>query len=118
MLPERFRIRLTYGDVEADFELRMISVDEENQYVDRLVKLDRTNKEEEFRLLVDTVASWSTKPPVVRQVSTGELVNTNYENTESGVKEFFGEFSPSSERLVNQLLSTFRRALIPKADFL
>jgi hypothetical protein len=124
MLPEEFRIAAVYGEEEIHFKMRMISVEEENQYLDRLMKLissanGKKDSEAEYRILVDALTSWLAETPRRKDLETGEMVLLEgLEEKDKAVGEYFKERTPAKERMVNQVLNMYRRSLVPDVHFL
>lgn len=114
MLAEQIKLKLDLFGTEITFFLRMISMEEESQYVDRLVKVSADkNREKDYEFLVDQLASWSYQAPSISPDPELEA-----KDTIEYIKEYFKDMTISKERIVNQAVSAYRRAIVPDVDFL
>lgn len=118
MIQETFKLETRFMGVVVISTLMMLSLEEESSYIDRLIKVgEEKDQEKEYAFLVDSLASWSTEPLKVLN-SDGSEVEFEDKTASGSVKEYFGTYSRSKERLLNSILSDYRKALIPTTRFL
>ncbi len=118
----------THGAEEIIFHLRTISVAEETRYTNRYAEISDLDSVErkaelEYNILTQALASWSEKPPTIKQegkevaapvAATGEEKATT---PEAVVTAYFAERTNEKERTAQQVVLQYRRKLQPNVVF-
>lgn len=118
-----YNIGASHGDEEVIFHLRSISLAEENRYTARYAEIsdldsDEKRAEQEYAILTDVLADWSSVAPTVKINGKEEDGEGSVEITPAlAVKAYFEERTPEKERTAQQVVLQFRRKLQPKVVF-
>lgn len=128
-MPRTYKIGASYGDEEVVFELRSITVAEENRYTARYAEMSDSDSEEkkaeqEYAILVDAIAEWSNGWPRVGSKGNTKVAIEDAVATESkpatpadAVRAYFAERDAEKERIAQSIVMGFRRRLQPTVVF-
>ncbi len=116
MTPRTFSITAGYKPNMTTFYLRMITVVEENQFLERFSDIsdamnDIQRSEHEYEAMVDALKSWSVKAPTVK----GQEESSD--PPAEAIEKLFGEHAAENHRIVNAVLARYRQALSPDVSF-
>lgn len=120
---EKLSLAVNFRNKTVVFFLNMISIEEENKYLERLtgIKDGPDKKQKEYEALVDGVVAWSYQMPTVKEFVDGKLEERplrDHGNFAEAIREEFAERTVSNERLMNQLVIRYREAMTPQVSFL
>jgi len=123
MTPETISFRVRYNNTKITFHLKVVSLEDETLYTQRLGKLldDESQYDKVYKCIVDALGEWSDKMPTVQEIDdAGKIVEKPIGDGSilEAVREYFKERTPESERLTNAAMVTFRNRMVPEVDFL
>jgi hypothetical protein len=115
MQQQKISMSVGYDGEKINFHFRMISLGEEQRYIQRFVDIVDTDfdtkSEKEYQVLVDAVANWSVEPIEVNGVKSEAL-------PAESVREYFSERTDAKERILNTAYMSFKSKLTPSLSFL
>ncbi len=122
MTPQTISLRVGYNDTKLTFHLRVVSLEDENLYSQRLGKLldDDDHYDKVYRCIVDTLGEWSTEMPTKQTLVDGRIVEKPLGKGTflEVMRTYFAERTPENERITNAAMVVFRNKMSPDVDFL
>lgn len=124
MLAEEISIKVGYGAEKVTFCFGVISLEDEDLYVQRYAAIEETDpqrREKEYRCAVDALAAWSKKTPtILKEDADGKKVEEPVApgTPSEAVREYFKTMTNQSSRIVNATIISFRNRMVPDVDFL
>lgn len=122
ILPEKLKISAGWGDTKIQWSLKMITVSEEQSYLDRILASKEDDKNagggrKEYDAGVDAIVAWSTDMPIIIKGSERQPLSTE-EDFGAAIRNFFSDRSVAKERLLHTSILQYRSAMIPDVSFL
>lgn len=104
------------------FPLRVISMLEESNFLERYTEIADTDAKDkrinlEFDLCVDALASWVAEPIFKKEAGKEVPLFPDAETAAESVRQFFQDPDSETQRIANQVVLNFRSKLIPTVVF-
>lgn len=118
---ERIPVRVGYRNLKYVFYLNMLSMEDEQAYMDRLAAVTPgpDKRDKDYEILVDGLAAWSYQAPAqVDAKGNAVILAIDGESVAETVKRVFGTRTKVFDRILNTAVINFRLAMSPGVDFL
>lgn len=113
-------LEIGYEDTKITFYLRMISVEEEERYIEKFAAIpdiDPDRHTKRFEVYKDALGEFSLKPPTInKEGKNGVLVKDA--SAVDAIQTYFKERSVENERIMRAAYVMFRSQLDPEVNFL
>ncbi len=116
------KLGVKLDDHSVIFELRAISVAEENRYTSRFLTIGKKESEErkselEYGIYVDALSDWAAVALVSKNGDDKESPLYPDMSPAESVKEFFRDRNPDTERIAPAVILRYRQKIQPDVVF-